>query len=220
MKLVIVFIVVNMFLVFDLFSQIGIKTGLSIADNTNTQQDLFVDNQDIKVFRGNYSFGLSYQYIFEGTGMSLIPGITYSYSETGLNEGKLTLNRVGFDLPFKLFPFNMEGDCNCPDFSMRNKFIEKHFFLLLNTGVNYSFKRNSILENAGLKDINFKAGLGTGISFSVLKNIILSPAINYNWFFSDNWNKTIINALPDKDFSNRFSELEFEVRIVYKVKSR
>lgn len=201
-----------------IYSQLAVKIGYSLADNSKADEYLQNNGTDFNLFRNNYNFGLGYQYIFEGTGMSLVPGLLYTYSETSVGLAKLKLSRFSVELPLKIFPFNMEGDCNCPDFSIRNKFFEKHFFLLINSGVNYSFKNNSHIEGFVIKDISYTAGIGTGISIPMAKNLLFSPAINYKWFFDDKWEKKYLFTISEEEFNTSFNELEIEIRMIYKLK--
>jgi hypothetical protein len=197
------------------YCQPGIKIGYGLADNSKANEYLGKRYPEFNLFRNNYNLGIGYQYVFEGTGMSLIPGIVYSFSKTNVGNANLKLNKLSFELPFKFFPFNMEGDCNCPDFSMRNKFFEKHFFILINSGVNYSFKNNSAVENSSIKDISYTTGIGAGITIPLFKNIILSPGINYKGIFNDKWNNEFLFSLPEEEFNTSSSELELEIRMVY-----
>lgn len=202
------------------FGQAGIKIGYSLADNSKVDEYLVDNNTDFNLFRNNYNIGIGYQYIFEGTGMSLIPGLVYTFSKTKVGNASLKFNRFSFELPFKFFPFNMEGDCNCPDFSMRNKFFEKHFFLLVNSGINYSIKNNSLVEDSVIKDVSYSAGLGSGITIPLAKNILISPAVNYKWFFNDKWDNKYLFTVTEGEFNTSFTELELEIRMVYHIENR
>ena len=202
------------------YGQLGIKTGYSLADNSAADEYLIRNNMDFNLFRNNFSFGIIYQYVIEGKGLSLLPGFVYTLSKTHAGLSEFTLNRIGFELPFKIFPFNMEGDCNCPDFSLRNKFFEKHFFLMLNTGFNFSIKSNSFLENSRMVDINYKLGIGAGVSIPLAKNMIFSPGVNYNWFFDDKWEKDFLFTNQMEDIYTSCSELDLEFRLVYVFEKR
>jgi hypothetical protein len=195
--------------------QASFKVGYSLADNGKVNE--YLNDTDNNIFRNNYNLGIGYQYIFEGTGMSIIPGIMYTFSEFNIGIAELRLNRFSLEVPFKIFPFNMEGDCNCPDFSMRNKFFEKHFFLLVNSGINFSIKNNSLVDDSVIKDLSYTAGIGAGITIPIAKNILISPAFNYKRFFDDKWNKEYLFTIPEGEFKTSFSELEFEIRMVYKL---
>ncbi len=203
-----------------LSGQLTIKAGFSLADHSEAEKILIPSGMDVGMLRNNYHFGLAYQYIFEGTGMSVLPGLSNTFSESAIGSSTIRFYRIGFELPFKFFPFNMEGDCNCPDFSIRNKFFEKHFFIMLNPGINFNVKTNPALDNSVFNSISYKAGIGAGLSVSAGKRIILSPSLNLYWFFGDKWNTSILNSSSNQKFSTSYSEAELELRLVYKFRSR
>lgn len=205
-----------MFYISNILAQIGFKTGYDISnyDNINVHLQSVEDNVD-PVFQNIFLIGINYRYKIENSGFELLPGISYGLSFE--NNIGFSLQRFTFDLPIKVYPLNMKGDCGCPDFSLRNKFFEKHLFFLLIPSYNFDIK-NLKDDNKNLQYSNsyFKIGLGVGIAIPFTDNLSLSPAISYNWAIFDKWNESFFYKPTDGDVTSNYTNVSFELRFHYK----
>jgi hypothetical protein len=191
-----------------------------MAGNTAANEILNNNYEGYKLFRNNLTGGIGYQHIFYGTGVSVIPGFTFTMSTTDIPLGLYELTRVGIEAPIKIFPFNLEGDCDCPNFSMRNKFFEDNFFIMINNGINYNIKKYSDEAKMEFSNINFKAGLGGGFAMPLAKGLILSPSVSYNLFFGDKWDSGFLHPTQEEVLKTTFGEVDFELRLHYLIGAR
>jgi len=207
------------------YSQIGVKAIYSRANNS-TVNDLFNTHYDTSdhLFQDNFGLGINYR--FQKNGIEVLPSISYEISLK--NDIGFSMNRISFGLPFIIYPMNMEGDCGCPDFSLRNKFFQKHLFLVLNSAILYETKTfeksGDVIENITINfnNIYFKIGLGAGFTFPVTESFSIAPTIIYNRSFKDKWKKDFFDDWQEKifeyDFESYYTDLTFELRFNYQFK--
>lgn len=196
-------------------AQLGIKFSYSMAGNNQANEILNNNYEGYKLYRNNWTGGIGYQHIFYGTGVSVIPGFTFTMATTDIPLGLFELTRIGFEAPVKIFPFNIDGDCDCPNFSMRNKFFEDNFFIMINSGINYNMKKHTTDTGSDFNNLNFKAGLGGGFALPLTKGLILSPSVSYNLFFGDRWDPEFLHATQEEVLKTTFGEVDFELRLHY-----
>jgi hypothetical protein len=211
-----------LFLSFELFAQLSFKISYSHANHTDVTNLVIENGGDKGFLANNFRINAGYQIKIPETSMSFFPGLSTRYSSNDFGYVKYRLIGVGVELPFKFFPFNMEGDCNCPDFSLRNKFFEKHFFLQLNSGLFYDFYKSQFNENVQFaikksKNLSVFLGAGAGISIPFGKNFILSPALNYIYFFNDHWDLGYL-FVASEEIKTNHPEYELELRTIFFIK--
>ncbi len=210
-----VFIII-FFLIQTGFSQIGLKTSYSLASYSSVEERLNRQFEyDENIFRNNFGFGLFYRYQIESTGFELLPGINLQFSPKD-NFG-LSYQRYMFEMPIIIYPLNMEGDCGCPDFSIRNKFFEKHLFFIIAPSLNYEKKtidKDNLVQT--FNNIYFKVGVGVGFLIPVTEKISIAPGVLFNWAFNDKWDKSFFNEAEIKDITISYNDVKFELRFNYK----
>lgn len=198
------------------YSQIGFKMNYSRASYTNIEERLNRNFEfERNILKNNYEVGVFYRYQVDGTGIELLPGINYRISpKDGFG---LSYKRYSFELPFIIYPLNMEGDCGCPDFSIRNKFFEKHLFFILTPSINFETKTLEREEiTADFSNLYFKLGVGAGILIPLTERFSIAPAVVFNWAFNDKWSSSILGETELKDISVVYNDLSFELRFNYK----
>jgi len=197
-------------------SQIGFKAGYSRASYNNVEEKLKRQfGYEEGIFKNNFELGIYYRYQIENTGFELLPGINWKFSPKG-NFG-LSYRRFIFELPLIIYPLNMEGDCGCPDFSVRNKFFEKHLFFILSPSLNYekkTFEKKDLTVE--FTNMYFKVGIGAGILIPLTEKISLAPDILFNWAFNDKWDKSIFGEVELTDVSITYNDISLELRLNYK----
>ncbi len=194
---------------FSLLGQIGGKIKYSRANYSHITQSLHWEEGLSSNF-DKISMGAYYRYQFEGTGFEILPGINYTKFITA--SDKYDISNFSFEIPFLVYPLNMGGDCGCPDFSLRNKFFEKHFFFLLTPTLLYEQK--TFEENTN-QNLYYMVSLGVGMSIPITERFSLAPALNYSWAMSDKWDSSLL-VENNKTISSGYSEPSFELRINYK----
>ena len=208
-----------LFFSFNINSQIGIKIAYN---NTQYSEINEILNQATgtkeQIFNNIFLAGINYDLSIERTGIVLMPGVSYGMSYSKIEDHSFNLHRISFDLPFKIYPMNTEGDCGCPDFSLRNKFFEKHLFFLLSPSYIIDMK-DLKTENINYKISNsyFKIGLGAGITIPIVESFSISPTILYNWAFKDYWSHELFptSIIPEKIKTN-YTDINLEIRIHYR----
>ena len=197
----------------DIEAQIGFKGGVSYVSARNVTQYLENNAEGKVVFPLIYEFSAGYNFQFPNSSAMLMPGIGYSFSNSSIGEIEYKMKRYIFELPFKLYPFNMEGECGCPDFSIRSKFFEKHFFLLLNSAVNLEQLRKG--EGVIFSDLNYKFGVGAGLALTLLEGLVISPSVSYNLVIDDQWDAALLDPVNLESITDNHSEPVFELRFNY-----
>ncbi len=201
------------FFAFNAFNQIGIKAAYLSSDFSNIERDIISDSR-VDIFSNGFMTGLYYSIGINGKGINLLPeiGIGFYNSIAALNPYKLQQIFIG--VPVKFYPLNLEGDCGCPDFSLRNKFFEKHFFMFFNNAVFYNGKSMTNDENQVWDNyFSFKIGLGAGITIPLTQIIRVEPFLSYNWGFNDKWVPAMLNGERVEAKSINYTQSEFGIRL-------
>ncbi len=182
------YILITIFTVlqFSSFAQIGGKIKYSRAGYSHITKSLHWEENLSSNF-DKISVGTYYRHQFEGTGFEILPGINYTKFITA--SDKYDISNFGLEVPFLVYPLNMEGDCGCPDFSLRNKFFEKHLFFLLTPALLYEQKT---FEGNTSRNLYYMVALGVGMSIPVAERFSLAPALNYNWAINDKWDSSLL----------------------------
>ena len=191
------------------FAQSGVKLTYLLSDFSNIESDI-LSGTKVDIFNNAYMFGVFHSIGVNGKGIVFLPEAGYGIYDSKIGVNKYKLRQISFGIPLKFYPFNLEGDCGCPDFSLRNKFFEKHFFLFLNNAIFYNLKNITI----GLVEISddyfsYKVGLGAGITLPLTEAIRFEPFISYNWGFDDKW--TLWGDYISKTIN--YTQAEFGIRV-------
>lgn len=196
------------------YSQLGYKVIYDYGQNKEISK--YLDNVD-NVFQNEFGIGVNYNYQLPNSGIMLMPGIFYKLSRTKVDETVFELSRPGLEFPVKFYPFNMEGECGCPDFSLRNKYFQKHYYIILNDAMNFDFRSKTNITTIG--DFSFMAGIGTGISINLSKHLVLSPTLYVNKIFSEDWDsKLLFETIENKKVSPIQYGIELKFNYLYKKK--
>ncbi len=194
-------------------SQVGIKIGYLSSDFSNIDNDI-LPGEKVNMFNNGYMAGVFYALQINGKGIVLLPEIGFDYFGSKVKEVSYKLQQISAGIPIKFYPLNLEGDCGCPDFSLRSKFFEKHFFLLLNDAVFYNVKSVNNGDNQTWDDyFSFKIGIGMGLTVPVSETIRLEPYLCYNWGFYDKWTSAMLPANNLESKSISYVEVEFGIRV-------
>lgn len=121
--------------------------------------------------------------------LGFIPELGYSYA-TG-QSGNLTvtdkynITQAVVKLGIQLFPFDLNGDCNCPSFGRQNDFFQKAFYIKVIPGASYQWLNLEGELNAN--NYVFSVGAATGLNIALSELLTIAPEINYQRIFNAKW---------------------------------
>lgn len=107
--------------------------------------------------------------------------------------------QIGMQFRGTIYPFDLEGDCNCPTFSKEKGVIQKGFFIRLAPGFSFTSANSEIAGLDVSETTNMvlpEIGTAIGIDFGVSNLLTISPELRYRYVFGGKW---------ENDFNDSFS---------------
>lgn len=104
-----------------------------------------------------------------------------------LTEATMKWSNIGFSVNTNLYPFDFEGDCNCPTFGKDGSFFEKGFFIQISPGVGFFNNQTELEQTFELSTVYFKIGLGAGLDIGLAEFFTISPFIRYDLGLGNSW---------------------------------
>ncbi|TXB60553.1 hypothetical protein [Phaeodactylibacter luteus] len=147
--------------------------------------------QEASYYQQAYSFGLDYWIPLGQARIDLLPELNYAFSshQPAFLPGLPATYRqqwLSFFANLNIYPFDLQGDCDCPTFSKSGNTLQKGFFLQASPGVTAYQSRISGQSPAGGQEqqwsTSWSAGLAAGIDFGLSDFVTLSPMIGYRYF--------------------------------------
>ncbi|MDX1684614.1 MAG: hypothetical protein R3275_05210 [Saprospiraceae bacterium] len=86
-----------------------------------------------------------------------------------------------------IYPFDFEGDCNCPTFGKDGGFFEKGFFFQLSPGAGYYINETKSSEARESSGVAFLSGIGAGLDVGVAEYFTITPFVRYVIGFNTEW---------------------------------
>lgn len=178
---------------FMLSAQFGLHT--TFQNNTNT-----TNLGEIVYNTSGFAVGIDYTFKLAQNRVEFFPELNYSavkmaepifeVSGSGISS-RLESQAIGFYFNTNVYPFDFEGDCDCPVFSKDGNFFKKGFFLQVSPGVNYhnyqyeEFQDISLNESRILKGADFSYSLagGAGIDIGLSEHLTISPYFRARYHF-------------------------------------
>ncbi len=122
------------------------------------------------------------------------PGLGYRFT---FNEDRYDGYFSAFDLDLNtaIYPFDFEGDCDCPTWSKDGTLIKKGFFIELSPGISYqTLHRDKFISFADPQptplqssDFVFKLGAAAGLDIGLTEQFTLTPMFSYIMFSGNDW---------------------------------
>ena len=196
---------VSLFFIFNIsIGQVGITAGY-LAYNAPDFNDYFENRTDLDFSQssdldgGNFQIAVDYWFRLEKKRVEFLPEISFAQQNAQLvsitapdfgYEHDLTINTIQLNFNTQIYPFDFEGDCDCPTFSKDGDILKKGFFIRVAPGVsfqNYS-NDNSTMTIGGVTTENFtdtgiaynlRAGLGLDIGITDF--ITITPLAQYTF---------------------------------------
>lgn len=183
---------------FEASAQFGIQGSYANIDAPNWEERIGASFNPAFGVGMDYSFRLKNLRIeFFPQIFALISGQPSFYQEPGLVDSYVYIQpdflQFGFKGIARIYPFDMEGDCNCPTFSKRGNFLKKGFFFQAYPAVSIL----SIRETYGLtasttkpdqtqttsdRAFSWGGGFGAGVDIGFSDRFTFTPSIAYEYY--------------------------------------
>ena len=137
------------------------------------------------VSQNGFLAGIEYHFRLKSNRVEFHPLFGYRRSfEAGYGSH---LTSFDFDFNTAIYPFDFEGDCNCPTFSKQGTLFKKGFFLEFQPGIGYQTIYITHLENEHSSNVVFKLGGAAGLDIGLSDQYTLTPFISGTTFISGEW---------------------------------
>ncbi|MBP7185045.1 MAG: hypothetical protein KBA06_06025 [Saprospiraceae bacterium] len=188
-------------------AQIGFHGAYTTLDAAKWKEDI---TRSYDLTLNGYKAGVNYWFRLKNKRIEFLPELSFSnytneIASIGFNHQML---RFQLALPVLIYPFDFNGDCNCPTWSKQNKLFKKGLFFEFTPNVNsnnQSLKRTvSVTSEPSYDKINISsigAGfrLGIGLDIGVSDLITLTPYYRYGFDFGNDYFKfvDVANAIQN-----------------------
>jgi hypothetical protein len=146
------------------------------------------------------------------------PGIGYRFTwDDPADHGKIT--SFDLDLNTSIYPFDFEGDCDCPTFSKQGSFLQKGFFLEVAPGIAYQtlerFDSDVPIEElpVSTRNVIFKIGGAAGIDIGISDHFTITPMVSLTLLSSAEWEALSFNGSTRQ--LDDYSYLGAGIRLTY-----
>lgn len=135
------------------------------------------------------AFGFDYWFRAKNKRVEFTPEVSYEKYEHRFDRGSVKHTFYNFGFNVNIYPFDFEGDCDCPTWSKQGDFFSKGFFIQLSPGVSllqneYSDSHSdSNNENA----IVVFFGIGAGLDIGLSDFLTVTPLVRLNYAPSVSW---------------------------------
>jgi hypothetical protein len=134
---------------------------------------------------------LEYAFPFKQLRMELVPGLALSKLSTpeilGVNT---TSTWYSAHLQWRIYPFDLQGDCNCPTFSRKGNLLQKGFWVAAIGGVTAMDNRINfdILQGVSIRrSLSVMGGVQAGLDLGLSEVLTLSPFLGFNYLPAVSW---------------------------------
>ncbi len=156
-----------------------------------------------------FNVGVDYWFRLKNIRIEFLPTASWSSLESNIDNSLLEMTLFGFHLNTSLYPFDIEGDCDCPTWSKSGGLFQKGFFIQASPG----FVRNKIAvddESVFIQDYEssyFETGIGAGLDIGISDLLTLTPLVRYHFAPNVEYTPTsnsIIHFGPTKSNLNQW----------------
>ncbi|NNE29131.1 MAG: hypothetical protein HKN16_05820 [Saprospiraceae bacterium] len=186
-------------------AQVGISIGQVYYDATKWDEAIRdLDNlaESTTYFKSDgIQFAIDYWFRLKNFRVEFFPEVSY-YNLSARPESlvfpdygyvaDLKSNVFQFNGNVHIYPFDLEGDCDCPTFSKDGSFLQKGFFIRAAPGIAFASYKEEITNTtiAGENSTERKEQatkptlrIGAGIDFGVNDFITITPLFQYTYGF-------------------------------------
>lgn len=166
----------------DLHSQVGLNVHYE-----TWQGDVFGEHFNLEQYDNKSAplIGLDYWFRLKQRRIEFLPTVYYvDYGDD------FETRQIGFLFRATVYPFDLEGDCNCPTFSKEKDVLKKGFFVRLAPGLSMTSADSKIagLDQTEQLDIILpEVSAAVGVDIGVSNLFTISPEIRYRYVFGGKW---------------------------------
>ena len=160
-------------------AQIGFHVSYTALEETEVGE---ITNQIVLSNETGLSLGFDYWFRLKQKRIEFLPTVFYTIynSDHGISN-------YGLRLSTSIYPFDFNGDCNCPTFSKQNDALKKGFFIRLSPGISHWRAQPGQREN-GKSDAWIPELTGSvGVDFGITNLITISPEIRLRHIVGADW---------------------------------
>lgn len=179
----------------------------------------------VNISQDGIQASLEYSFRLKQKRIEFHPGLGYRFTfNRDLYHGYF--NAFDLDLNTAVYPFDFEGDCDCPTWSKEGTLIKKGFFLEISPGLSYqTLHRNKSysdvypfeLEPTNITDshVLWKLGGAIGLDIGISEQITITPMFSFTVQSSTEWNG-LQSSYTFNDTLDDYSYLGAGLRLAYK----
>jgi len=212
-------------------AQIGINIS-ALQTNTSDWETALgpIAGESDQMWDTEFRFGVDYWFRLKNYRVEFLPTLQYAQYQSNnrlistevLQDPSFdairtaTINDISLTLFANLYPFDLEGDCNCPTFGKDGSLFEKGFFL--QAGVGASYLDRNLTDSGGndsqeAEDITMHLHIGAGVDFGVTSLVTLTPFIRYNYYLPTTWEVGTLTEQGQEAVDSNISQFELGIRL-------
>ena len=164
-----------------LFSQVGINGGYSnFAVSEWMELMNVVTGKNFENATG-YKVGVDYWLRLKQRRIEFLPELGYASLKASSVGSEANFKLAGLYFNTNIYPFDFEGDCDCPTWSKSGGVFEKGFFIQVTPGITMAtIKVNDELTISDETVTYLLIGVGAGVDLGISENITITPMIKYS----------------------------------------
>ncbi|HSF88566.1 MAG TPA: hypothetical protein VLA46_04065 [Saprospiraceae bacterium] len=148
----------------------------------------------VNISQDGIQASLEYSFRLKQNRIEFHPGLGYRFTfKEDSYDGYFTA--FDFDINTAVYPFDFEGDCDCPTWSKDGTLIKKGFFLELSPGISYqTLHRDKFIslgdpqpEPIQSSAFLFKFSAAAGLDIGITEQFTLTPMFSYTLLTGNEW---------------------------------
>lgn len=152
--------------------------------------------------------------------LELMPALSYAEANYQFEGTTWRLRTIGVQLNTNIYPFDWEGDCDCPVWSKSEPVFKKGFFLQLSPGLRQVRTDRQTRDGGGTggpvaadaSALVPHLGVGAGLDIGLSDLLTLSPLVRYVHAFSVEWPQ-LIDGPSAEPYTGTLGQWEIGLRV-------
>lgn len=205
------------------YSQVGLSVGYSLNQQAEDWNSNALNGENVKA-NGLY-IGLDYWFRLKNYRVEFLPEIGYQSGSHTITMNELGQTDLGYSqisllLNTSVYPFDFEGDCNCPTFGKDGNFFQKGFYLQIAPGVaqmSTSTRSTSSEIESDHSSTVLLLAVGAGLDIGITDYITLTPFVRYWAGWNAEWQDLTLDPNESSIVSTRTGDVTLGLRTTYRL---